>query len=178
MVDAQLVGVPDVTEPKKIDRAAVTELVRASVLGRELSKEQCGALAEVVKIRRVRPGEHLIEEGASDDSLHVVLEGALEVVKNAGPGQPASLAVLRPRDLAGEMSFIDGTQHQTGLRAIAESEVLSLQRSDFERLIAKDSELVYKVMRAVIRAAHELMHRMNIQYIELSNYIFKQHGRY
>jgi CRP-like cAMP-binding protein len=163
---------------ENIDRAAVAELVSGSALGGELSNEQCAALATVVKIRLVPPGDYLIEEGASDDSLHVVLKGALEVVKNAGPGEPASLAVLRPRDLAGEMSFIDGTRHQTGLRAIAESEVLSLQRRDFERLIDKDPELVYKVMRAVIRAAHKLMHRMNIQYIELSNYIFKQHGRY
>ena len=76
------------------------------------------------------------------------------------------------------MSFVDGMRHETGLRALAESEVLSLRREDFEKLVANDSELVYKVMRAVVRAAHELMHRMNLQYIELSNYIFKQHGRY
>lgn len=160
------------------ENAAVADLVSGSVLGGELSSAQCAALAALVKVRHVAPGEYLIEEGASDDSLHVVVEGALEVVKSAGPGQPASLAVLRPRDLAGEMSFIDGTRHQTGLRAIAASKVLSLERRDFESLLGKDPELVYKVMRAVMRAAHELMHRMNFQYIELSNYIFKQHGRY
>jgi len=76
------------------------------------------------------------------------------------------------------MSFVDGMRHETGLRTLAESQVLSLRREDFERLVANDSALVYKVMRAVVRAAHQLMHRMNIQYIELSNYIFKRHGRY
>jgi CRP-like cAMP-binding protein len=157
---------------------ALTRLVSGSPLGAELSNEQCAALAALVEIRRVAPDKYLIEEGTSDDSLHVVLKGALEVVKNAGPGQPASVAVLRTGDLAGEMSFIDGMRHETGLRAIAESEVLSLRRDDFERLIVKDPDLVYKVMRAVMRAAHKLMHRMNVQYIELSNYIFKQHGRY
>jgi CRP/FNR family transcriptional regulator, cyclic AMP receptor protein len=160
------------------DLTAVTRLVSASPLGAELSAEQCAALASVVEIRRVTPRSYLIEEGAGDDSLHVLLSGALEVVKSAGPGEPASLSVLRPGDLAGEMSFVDGMQHQTGLRAVAESEVMSLRRADFERLVGGDSDLVYKVMRAVVRAAHELMHRMNFQYIELSNYIFKQHGRY
>jgi len=163
---------------ESLDHAAATRSVSTSRLGAELSGEQCGALAALVKFRRLAPGEYLIEEGGNDDSVHVVLKGALDVVKNAGLGDPASLAVLRSGDLAGEMSFIDGMRHQTGLRAIAESEVLSLERADFERLIAKDPDLVYKVMRTVIRAAHELMHRMNIQYIELSNYIFKQHGRY
>lgn len=165
-------------EAESLDHAAITRLVSNSRLGAELSSEQCGALAALVKLRRVAPGEYLIEEGGNDDSVHVVLKGALDVVKQAGPGDPASLAVLRPGDAAGEMSFIDGMRHQTGLRAIAESEVLSLERVDFERLIAKDPDLVYKVMRTVTRAAHDLMHRMNIQYIELSNYIFKQHGRY
>ena len=38
-----------------------------------------------------------------------LLEGKLEVVKNAGGGDDeASLAVLRDGDLAGEMSFVDG----------------------------------------------------------------------
>ncbi|HVP30355.1 MAG TPA: cyclic nucleotide-binding domain-containing protein [Myxococcota bacterium] len=163
---------------QKGDPADVTRLVAASPLGAELTKEQCAALAELVELRRVAPRSFLIEEGTSDDSVHVLLAGALEVLKNAGPGEPASLSVLRPGDLAGEMSFIDGMRHQTGLRAIAESEVLSLRREAFEKLVAKDPDLVYKVMRAIMRAAHELMHRMNFQYIELSNYIFKQHGRY
>ena len=165
-------------EPESLDHAAATRFVSTSCLGAELSSEQCGALAELVKLRRVAPGEYLIEEGGNDDSIHVLLTGALEVVKNAGVGDPASLAVLRPGDLAGEMSFIDGTRHQTGLRAIAGSEVLSLERADFEQLVARDPDLVYKVMRTVVRAAHGLMRRMNTQYIELSNYIFKQHGRY
>ena len=162
----------------KSDLADVARLVAGSPLGAELSSEQCAALAGVVEIRHLPARSHLIEEGTRDDSLHVLLAGALEVVKNAGVGEPASLAVLRPGDLAGEMSFVDGMRHETGLRALAESEVLSLRREDFEKLVANDSELVYKVMRAVVRAAHELMHRMNLQYIELSNYIFKQHGRY
>ena len=166
------------SQAENLDHATVARLVSTSLLGKDLSSDQCDALGALVKVRRVAPREYLIEEGGNDDSLHVVLKGALDVVKNAGPGEPASLAVLRPGDLAGEMSFIDGMRHQTGLRAIAESEVLSLSRADFERLVAKDPSLVYKVMRNVVRGAHDLMHRMNIQYIELANYIFKQHGRY
>ncbi len=33
-------------------------------------------------------------------------------------------------------------------------------------------------MRAVARSAHRIVHRMNTEFMELSNYIFKQHGRY
>jgi hypothetical protein len=33
-------------------------------------------------------------------------------------------------------------------------------------------------MRAIIRIAHNVQRRLSIQSVELSNYIYKQHGRY
>ena len=38
--------------------------------------------------------------------------------------------------------------------------------------------VVYLVMRAIIRIAHNIQRRLSIQSVELSNYIYKQHGRY
>jgi len=73
------------------------------------------------------------------------------------------------------MSFIDGMCHATGLRALASSEVLGLERADFERLIATD--LVCPEMRTAMRAAHDLLHWMNVQYGERSSHIFPQRGR-
>jgi CRP-like cAMP-binding protein len=162
---------------RDVDRGG-GRLVAESPLGADLSPAQHASLAALASVRRVRAGEYLLEEGTRDDSLHVVLSGAFEVVREAGVGDVASLGVLRPRDLAGEMSFVDGTEHQVGLRARADGDVLSLRRADFEKLVPADPDLVYKTMRNIIRAAHERLRRMNLQYIELSNYIFKQHGRY
>ena len=56
--------------------------------------------------------------------------------------------------------------------------MLSLKRKDFQNVIGDHPELTYLVMRAVARSAHKIVHRMNHQFIELNNYIFKQHGRY
>ncbi len=55
---------------------------------------------------------------------------------------------------------------------------MSLKRSDFEGIVGDHPQLVYRVMRAVTRSVHKIVHRMNHQFIELNNYIFKQHGRY
>ena len=123
-------------------------------------------------------GDFLFEDGTSDDALHVILSGKVEVVKRTGDDDFASLAVLREGDLAGELSFIDGTPHTVGLRALCETRVLSLSREAFEGIIDSHPQLVYKVMRAVARSAHRIVHRMNTEFVELSNYIFKQHGRY
>lgn len=154
------------------------KLILQSSLGSELSQEDADTLGNIMTSRELSDGDFLISEGTADDSLHVLLDGKLEVVKHAGADETASLAILRGGDLAGELSFVDGAVHTVGLRALCDSNVLSLAREDFEVLVDKNPQLVYKVMRAVARSAHRIVHRMNYQFVELNNYIFKQHGRY
>ena len=156
----------------------IAKLIGHSSLGKELSDTEVEVLAELMRERILADGEFLFEDGMSDDSLHVILTGKVEVVKRTGDDNFASLAVLRDGELAGELSFIDGAAHTVGLRALCETRVLSLAREAFEGIIDSNPRLVYKVMRAVARSAHRIVHRMNTEFVELSNYIFKQHGRY
>jgi CRP/FNR family cyclic AMP-dependent transcriptional regulator len=153
-------------------------LILQSSLGSELSDMETAKLGSLMSLRELVDGEFLFDEGKADDSLYVLLKGKLEVMKRTGADGMASLAILRDGDLAGELSFIDGQLHTVGLRALCDSQVLSLKREDFESLIDTDPQVVYKVMRAVARSAHRIVHRMNLESIELNNYIFKQHGRY
>lgn len=156
----------------------MAKLILQSSLGTELSDEQAAVLGGLMDLQHLKDGEYLIREGTADDTLHVLMEGKLEVVKNAGGDDEASLAVLRDGDLAGELSFVDGESHTVGLRALSDSQVLSLKREAFEGIVNDHAQLAYQVMRAVARSAHKIVHRMNYQFIELNNYIFKQHGRY
>ena len=156
----------------------MAELVLGSSLGTELDNAEAAKIAALMSQSELKDGEYLISEGATDDSLHVLLAGKLEVVKSTGADETASLAILRAGALAGELSFIDGARHTVGLRALTDCQVLSLKRAEFEKVIDDDPRLVYKVMRAVTRSAHRIVHQMNHEFIELSNYIFKQHGRY
>ena len=153
-------------------------LVLLSSLGAELSQKEASVLSGLMSPRELADGDYLITEGTSDDSLHVLLEGKLEVVKHTGGGDIAGLAILREGDLAGELSFIDGHEHTVGLRALCPTHVLTLKREDFESIVDVHPKLVYKVMRAIARSTHRIVHRMNTEFIELNNYIFKQHGRY
>ena len=122
-------------------------------------------------------GEVLIEQGASDDSLYVLVTGKLEVIKKIGVGEDITLHILREGDMAGEPSFVDGMEQSLRLRALCPCEVLRLERSDFEGLITREPELVFKVMCAIMRSVHRILHRMNHQHIEMGDYIRKQHGR-
>ena len=156
----------------------IANLVLMSSLGAELSDEEAGVLGALMSPQELADGDFLIKEGTTDNSLHVVVEGKLEVVKKTAGDDTASLGLLREGDLAGELSFIDGHEHTVGLRALTHSQILSLTRDEFEKVIDEHPQLVYKVMRAIARSTHRIVHRMNMENIELNNYIFKQHGRY
>jgi hypothetical protein len=56
--------------------------------------------------------------------------------------------------------------------------VLVLQRAALEALLDSHPRVVYNVMRAIFRVVHAIMHRLGAQQSELTNYIYKQHGKY
>lgn len=152
--------------------------LRASRLASDLRDEELAVLAARVVVRDLADGEILVREGAADDCLYVVAEGRLGVVKYIETDTPLTVATLAPGDLAGEMSFVDGTTYRSSLVAVGKARVLGLSRDGLESLIATHPSIVYHVMRAIIRTVHATQRRLSHQAVELSNYIYKQHGRY
>ena len=147
-------------------------------LGAELGQEDCRTLAGAMTMRRLADAEVLIEEGHVDDALHVVVGGALAVTRNTAGGTWVTLQLLRQGDIAGELGFLDGREHSATLRATGATQIYSLARPALESLIDSHPQLVYRVMREIIRTVHAILLRMNLEYVELTNYITKQHGRY
>lgn len=158
--------------------ANLCELIKRSAFAENLTLDQCGVLADLATTRALKDGEILIEEGRVDDSLHVIASGRLAVERNAGAGAPVVLHILRDGDLAGELGFVDGTEHTATLRAVGPTLVLSITRPDLESLLRAQPEIVYGVMRGIVRTVHRILRQMNLQCVELNNYISKTHGRY
>jgi CRP-like cAMP-binding protein len=155
------------------------EVIRKTILAKELSNAESESLSQHVKLRTLKDGEVVCDEGQSDSKLHVIVSGAINVSKREPGGKGWTvLYTLTAGDLVGELSFIDETPHYAALRAAGPTEILSLDRHDLEKLLDKHPWLVYRVMRAIMRTVHALMRRMSVQAIELQNYIYKQHGRY
>lgn len=154
------------------------ELIAASSLGADLDHAGCVALAGAMTARHLRDGEVLIEEGHVDNALHLVVKGRLAVTRLTGGGDEVTLHLLNAGDIAGVMGFVDGVQHSATLRALGDTETYGLQREALESLLETHPVVVYRTMRAIVRTVHAILLRMNLQQIELTNYITKQHGRY
>ena len=157
---------------------SIVDALGMSQLATELSDEQTRTLADNLAFRDLQPGDVLVKEGTSDNHLYVIVSGGLGVVKNTGMVEEVTFFTLSPGDLVGELSFIDGTPHYASLVAIGRARVFGLEREKLESLLPAHPEIVYRVMRAIIRTAHRIQRRLSMQSVELTNYIYKQHGRY
>jgi CRP/FNR family cyclic AMP-dependent transcriptional regulator len=157
---------------------AIVDALRGSQLATELSHEQTGTLADTLAFRDLQPGEVLVKEGTSDNHLYVIVRGALGVVKSVGTAEEVTFFALGAGDLVGELSFIDGTRHYASLVAIGPTRVFGLEREKLESLLPSHPEIVYRVMRTIVRAVHQIQRRLSMQSVELTNYIYKQHGKY
>jgi CRP/FNR family transcriptional regulator, cyclic AMP receptor protein len=160
-----------------MDAISKLELVRNSALAVELTGDQCGVLAELMAVRELADEEILIKQGAGDSRLYAVVSGALAVARESD-GEWVNLHVLTKGDLANELGFMDGRPHYAALRAAGPTRVLSLERAQLESLLERDPVVVYRVMRAVFRVVHVILNRLAMHSSELSNYIFKVHGKY
>jgi CRP-like cAMP-binding protein len=153
-------------------------VVKTSPLGEELSDAQCELLAAGMTACGIKDCNWLIREGQKDDCLYVLVKGNLEAVVQSAAGEPIGLHILRAGDIIGALGFIDGVEHSASLRAMGNCELLRLERSALEALLGQDSELVYKVMRAIVRNVHRILRNMNFQQVELTRYIERQNECY
>ncbi|HVN41574.1 MAG TPA: cyclic nucleotide-binding domain-containing protein [Steroidobacteraceae bacterium] len=159
-------------------QAAILEGLKQSKLAAEMSDEQRRDLAAVMTLRDLEQGEILVPEGATDEHLYVVVSGSVGVVKGAGGPDEVTLNVIRPGDVVGELSFLDGATRYASLVALGGTRVIGLSRGDLERLLDANPHLVYRIMRAIVRVVHDLQRRLTMQTAELTNYLYKTHGRY
>lgn len=158
----------------------VIDTLHTSTITEELNDAEVEILAGLFEVRDFKSGDIITKPSdASHDNLFILAYGDIEV-KIISSGEETTIHVLKPGDLAGIITFVGGpaSHHSATLYAVGDTKVLSLERARFETLINSHPMIVYKVMRGVVRNLHGIVRRINVQSTELSNYIFRTHGRY
>jgi CRP-like cAMP-binding protein len=156
---------------------AAIDALRASPLATELTPAETQVLGDLVRVRALKDADVLLPEGARDGHLHVVISGRINVMKE-GPHGRTLLHTVEPGDLVGELSFMDDEPRYAALVASGATEVLVLDRRDFETLVEREPRVVYKVMRAVMRVAHKVQRRLSLQMRDLENYLYRTGAKY
>ncbi|KAF3888258.1 MULTISPECIES: ATP-binding protein [Nostocales] len=93
-------------------------------------------------------GNVLFNEGDSNYSFHVVLEGEIEIVKKVG-NEMRVLAVHRTGEFMGEISMLTGASSIATARAIAPSRVLRIEVDMFRHILAECSPVADTILTAM-----------------------------
>lgn len=152
-----------------------------SSLTDELRDSEIELLADCITVRDYKAGDVILKPGDTElrDTLLILGSGDVEAIATAG-GEQMTLHLLKPGDLAGIIGFVGGNVMQISATVVAkaDSKLLLLDRVRFESLLNTHPAIVYYVMRGIVRNVHGIVRRMNMQSVEMGNYIFKQGGRY
>ena len=131
-----------------------------------LEDEDRNKIEACVKTRRIARGEALIVQGDASETLYIVNFGQFGV-ENAGNGE--IVAEIGKDQLIGEMGFFTGEPRGANVIAMRDSEVLEIDRAQFDALVAQFPDL----QRAVTRSLAKRLARLG----EITRRNFRQSGR-
>jgi len=138
-------------------------------LPQETIQTLAAGLAEVT----APAGTVLFHEGEAGNSLYIVIEGEVDVVKAKGTPEEQIIGTRRPGEFVGEMSLLN----PDGLRTAAvitraPTRLLEIKRADFDALLYRQPVLAYQLVRVLslrLSESHNLaIHDLHQKNQELS----------
>ena len=148
-----------------------------SVLGLEMTDEECRILAELMRVAELEDGAILVHQGDADTNLHMLAKGRIRA-ENSAENEQGVLYEMRIGEVAGTRAFVDGTPRRATLRTVGGATIYALAPDDFDGLVESHPRLVHKAMRALFRMTYINLTRLDQESEQLKNYFFKAHGRY
>lgn len=132
-------------------------LLQCSPLFADLHAEELELLADLCQEQVFQPGETVVREGQSGDSVFIVEQGRAVVCRTDEAGQERDLTFLERGEFFGEMSVIERSTRSATVRTVTRCEVLVLSTDDlysFARIFMNGFTLV------IINVARVLSQRL------------------
>jgi len=112
------------------------------------------------------PGDILIMEGDTTDSIYIVESGLVEAKTTDAHNMEPVLAVLGAGALFGEMSWLENTLPVATVQAKTKSQVLKIPTKTLESLIHDDLEFACELMK-------HISHKLALQITSQNEWIFQ-----
>src|SRR5438552_14004353 len=115
----------------------------------KLSEAQVARIAVHAERRSVAAGELIFDQGQTTNGIHIVLSGALEIVRPGLDGDDP-IVVHHAREFTAEVNALSGRRALVRGRMLEAGDVLFLDFAGLRRVVQEDSEISDLLMRAFI----------------------------
>jgi CRP/FNR family transcriptional regulator, cyclic AMP receptor protein len=112
--------------------------------------------------REYPDGEIICRQGEIGNSLYVIQDGQVEVVREESAGETI-ISDLQSGDIFGEMAIIDRQPRSATVRAKGKARVLTLDKKAFLRRVHEDPSLAFQMLRQMsirIRSKDQEIYRL------------------
>ncbi|MFN0127757.1 MAG: Crp/Fnr family transcriptional regulator [Verrucomicrobiales bacterium] len=115
----------------------------------DLSEDELSELASFGTFLKNRKGDKLVEQGAMNAFIHLVLEGELRVAV-ASHDAIVTLGYVHAGECVGEMTMLEPVKPAVaGVMSASDSHVWAIQRDDFDRFVDEFPSAGAKMLRGI-----------------------------
>lgn len=140
-------------KPLKIEtKTSIVDLIMDIPLFDSLDGRELKTVARHMSYFEIQKGEVLFKEGDPGDYLCFVIEGGLDILKEAAaPGTSVVISTITRKRPLGEMSVIDNTTRSATARARTHTSLVSLPKTGFEKLLVQNPIIGIKILKGIAR---------------------------
>lgn len=119
--------------------------------------------------RKYYDGEVVYWEGEHGDTMYIIQKGRVRVSKITGEGD-ATVDILGPGDVFGEMGLFAQEPRSTTVTAIEDCQILSIDKEKFFKSISRDPSIAFNLLRIMsdrLRAKDQEFARLRKRRLEI-----------
>ena len=134
---------------------------------RFLSEEAIASLRDHMACRLLAAGETLWREGEHSDFICFILSGRIHMKKQTEfPGKEVIVGIHGKGSIIGAASFLDGSPRPLSARALEETSILTLDRSNFDDILNNHPRLALDLFQGMV---HSLSSRLKQSFERLAS---------
>jgi CRP/FNR family transcriptional regulator, cyclic AMP receptor protein len=125
-----------------------------------LNDDDRANLAKVIDVRKLAAGDTLFQVGDPGESLYIVQSGEIELFIKDTAGQRIPLAIMSKGEVFGELALLDRSPRTATAVALADANLLELDRDDLLLLFRTSPAAALRLLAAMgrmTRKADELL---------------------
>jgi len=126
----------------------ILQVIRQIEVFHGLTDAQLRQLTQITQREAYKSGDTIIEQDAPGDSMFIIAEGQVEVLKRDSEGEMQTALFLGEGQVFGELALLDQGLRTATIVADEDPTILyTLRRDSFETLCRADTALGYTMMR-------------------------------
>jgi CRP-like cAMP-binding protein len=147
------------------DEANLT-LSRAEIC-QGLAEAELDAIAQAGQVKIKWNGDELLHEGDVGDSMILLLDGKVSIVKSDVNGRTRELAQLGPGAVLGEIALLEDVPRTATVKALTPVRYFEITRRAFDALLVLESKGATKMLRSIARTLARRQRHANERLVAL-----------